>query len=283
MKQFFFLCGLPRSGSTLLASILNQNPAIYASANSALVELLVNVRHHLRTTEQARAFMHKDQERDVLRAIMEGMYQFTEKPYIIDKSRAWPHPHNIELLTSLLPNPPKFIVTVRDLPSILTSFMRLITTQKERTSYIDRALRAQQLPLTIEHRCHALFSPTGAVYESWHTLKAALDGGYGANFFLIEYDDLVTDPATTLSRLYAFLGMPAYKHTFDAIVNQTPEDDAVYGIDHMHEVRPVLKKTSPDPRAVLGAALYEQYQSEPHFWRTAPEPSLAHNPFHFTL
>ncbi|NBR76993.1 MAG: hypothetical protein EBT73_06670 [Actinobacteria bacterium] len=30
MKEFFFISGLPRSGSTLLSGILRQNPEFYA-------------------------------------------------------------------------------------------------------------------------------------------------------------------------------------------------------------------------------------------------------------
>ena len=34
MKTFFFISGLPRSGSTLLSSILKQNPDFYADISS---------------------------------------------------------------------------------------------------------------------------------------------------------------------------------------------------------------------------------------------------------
>jgi sulfotransferase len=36
-KQLHFLSGVPRSGSTVLAAILNQNPATHASTTSGLV------------------------------------------------------------------------------------------------------------------------------------------------------------------------------------------------------------------------------------------------------
>jgi len=40
MKTLFFLSGLPRSGSTLLGSLLNQHPEIYATPTSPLADLL---------------------------------------------------------------------------------------------------------------------------------------------------------------------------------------------------------------------------------------------------
>ena len=41
MKSFNVICGLPRSGSTLLCNVLNQNPEIYASSTS-IVPVLIN-------------------------------------------------------------------------------------------------------------------------------------------------------------------------------------------------------------------------------------------------
>jgi len=40
MKTLFFLSGLPRSGSTLLGSILSQHPELQATPTSPLADLL---------------------------------------------------------------------------------------------------------------------------------------------------------------------------------------------------------------------------------------------------
>ena len=39
-KQLFFLVALPRSGNTLFASIINQNPEIAATPNSITLEIM---------------------------------------------------------------------------------------------------------------------------------------------------------------------------------------------------------------------------------------------------
>jgi len=41
MKDIYFLGGLPRSGNTLLSSILNENPSVYCSPISPLLDNLV--------------------------------------------------------------------------------------------------------------------------------------------------------------------------------------------------------------------------------------------------
>lgn len=285
MKTFYFLCGLPRSGSTLLTSILSQNPEVFGSPNSYLVELLVNVRNHLHTTEQARAFMLPEQDTDILHGIMSGMYRFTDKPYIVDKSRAWPHPQNIELLNDLLPYQPKFIAMVRDLPSIMASFMRVVAENPAHVSYIDAQLRQQGRELNTKNRCEWLFSPRGTIYESWFSLKMGIDAGYGEQFHFIEYDELTHKPEETLKGLYDFMELEYYSHDLRHIENQTPENDDVYQLPGLHHIRPVLEKRSPDPKATLGEELYDQYIAVEHFWRSGaapkarPHTAARRNPF----
>jgi len=50
MKNIYFLCGLPRCGNTLLASILNQNPNISVTANSITADILYNLEQLKETT-----------------------------------------------------------------------------------------------------------------------------------------------------------------------------------------------------------------------------------------
>ena len=53
--KFYFDCGLPRSGSTLLTALLNQNPQIYAGTLSPVFELMYYTDEILHK-EQAQAF-----------------------------------------------------------------------------------------------------------------------------------------------------------------------------------------------------------------------------------
>ena len=39
-KQIYFLCATPRSGNTLFASLMNQNPDIAVTANSITLEIM---------------------------------------------------------------------------------------------------------------------------------------------------------------------------------------------------------------------------------------------------
>ncbi len=229
--------------------------------------MLVNVNKHLLETEQAKAFLQPTQRTDVLRHIMEGFYAFSDVAIIIDKSRAWPHPHNLALLEEVLEQKVKLIAMVRDLPSVIASFLRKIHEQPEVVSYVDKALRDRQQLCTDTNRAHVLFSPQGTVYEAWYTLKQAFDEGWADRIHCIEYDAFVSSPDKTMTGLYEFLDIEPFSHDFNQIENKTPEDDSVYNMPGLHTVRPQLQKTAPHPRDILGHELYEKYVAVPHFWR----------------
>jgi sulfotransferase len=75
----------------------------------------------------------------------------------------------------------------------------------------------------------------------------------------VEYQDLVKRPEETLKKLYEFLGEEYYEHDFDNLENQNREQDInTYGLADMHEVRPKLKSTAPNPSEVLSSYVLEK-------------------------
>jgi len=86
-KQFHFLSGLPRTGSTVLASILSQNPDIYVSASSPLVGLMHGAKNMWDTAEHVKAYAAPGQIEAVLGGMVEGFYKHIDKPFIFDKPR----------------------------------------------------------------------------------------------------------------------------------------------------------------------------------------------------
>ena len=45
-KKFYFIAGLPRSGSTLLANILAQNPKFHTTSTSGVMDVMFGVRNN---------------------------------------------------------------------------------------------------------------------------------------------------------------------------------------------------------------------------------------------
>ena len=90
MKQIFFLSGLARSGSTLLGSILSQNPDIHVTPTSPMLDLLCFTNQALNTVEEQYTYDHKTVSDNIYNGLIESFYKNIDKPIIIDKHRGWP-------------------------------------------------------------------------------------------------------------------------------------------------------------------------------------------------
>jgi len=61
-------------------------------------------------------------------------------------------------------------------------------------------------------------------------------------FLFVSYDDLVNDANSELSRIYEFLHLEPFQHDLNNVVTVNPEDDSVYGLLGMHDVRSKIGK-----------------------------------------
>lgn len=256
-KTLHFLSGIPRSGSTVLAAILNQNPATHVSTTSGLVHALDGLAN---TWHSAGLLNENDPNREKLAQTMRGcidaFYEETDKPVIIDKSRGWPIPQIMGAMNQVLDRQVKVIATVRPVPDCMASFVRVAKPED-----LDEFMYSGQLA---DH------------------LKAAylsLEAGYKAmpeNFMFVEYDKLLADPQGQLERIHAFLELPAYDYDFGNIDGSSvkEDDENLHGYAGMHDVKPVLAKQHNDKSKDLLKHHYNQF-CQPEFWndnsRTLPE------------
>ena len=264
MKTFYFMSGLPRSGSTLLTALLNQNPEIHASTNSPLLDTIHYTQEYLlHNSEQYKATPNPEGAHKVLSSIPDNYYFHTPQNIIIDKSRGWVN--QIQHIKDYITPEPKIICPVRSIQDILSSFLLLIYKSKT-TSFIDEGLLKNQIEITNNNRCDYLMSSQGIIGQSYHALKEAFRKGYGNNLLLIEYDDLVKNPQQELNRIYEFLQLPSYSHTFENITPKANENDEVYRLDNMHTVRDRVEKIHRDNSKYLSEYVMNKY-SHMEFWK----------------
>jgi sulfotransferase len=276
-KKFFYLAGLPRTGSTVLGEILNQNENIHVSPASPLSELVSEVLAKWRmNTVTLKAYKHPDQLPNVWRGIREGLYRHRPEPCIIDKSWAWHMNDAIDTARDILGEEMKVICTVDDIADCLASFIMLIRSSPDYVSYIDDYLRNQRLELNDANRCIAMMDPKIGTSVGWcyENLKQAWMGKNRKNLLLIERADLVHNPTAVLEKIYAFLEIPELAtwgenqtHYFDRIEKEITEDDgAAYGIPDLHKLGPKLRERSWKAKDVLGKQLFFKYKRL-EFWR----------------
>ena len=260
--KFHFDCGLPRSGSTLLTAILNQNPQIHAGTLSPVFEVMYYTDEILQG-EQAQAFPKPDVFHKMVKDGITNYYTDRDEPIVIDKCRAWPA--HIDMLKKYVTDDPKIICTVRHPLDILASFITLFH-KDGGLNFIDKAMLKQGLFITDDSRCEFMMNPGGIVWESMNALAAAFRQNQTQHIHFVQYDDLVNTPEKALQGIHSFLRMKPFEYDFDNIIAKDREKDKeVYGLETMHEVRPSIKKTSKHYSEVLSDAVINKYKNM-DFW-----------------
>lgn len=268
-KKYYFMAGLPRSGSTMLSAILNQNPRFYSGPSSPVVPTMLTLEQSLNQDELFLAFPKFDFAQNLISSVLDQYYSDTDKPVVFEKNRSWVNRINYINGYFRIENP-KILFPVRDVSEILASFISMIHRNphivNERLNFIDQSLVQQGIPLNDENRCRAIAGP-GILGQSFDGLKKALSEGYRNNIHFIEYKDLVNNPKQTMQKIYDFLGEEYFEHDFNNIVNIHQENDAqIYGFQDMHAVRKTVGSTAVSPEEVLPASVLELIKGA-EFWR----------------
>ena len=233
IHKFFFLSGLPRSGSTLLSAILDQNPLIYAEGNSPLAQLMWDAKISCRTksSEQLHANRRLYFEKEYVTAIPDLYYRAVTKPYILDKCRNWPLSGNMKTINEYITPNPKIIILLRPIQEVVASFATLKknagATREEVETY------KQQL----------LSDDTNPIMKPIRGIVTARAGNL-SDYLFITYDQLIENTFQTLEMIYKFFGLSMFNHNLNNIINQHPEDDSVYKMPTMHEIRPTITRRS---------------------------------------
>lgn len=253
MKTHHFLSGLPRSGSTVLAAILSQNPEVFATPTSPLLDQLIinqNVWHQILAVK---AHPVPEQLENITRRIIDTMWSHRPESIIIDKNRGWGK--NMLASTILFEKEIKMVATVRDIPSIMASWLTIL--RNNPNSYMPNLLAEKGLEATDENMMDEMWE--NMVRDCVEALHKAQEDASN-RLLLVNYDDLVENPDIEIKKIEEFLNLPSYKYDYTNIVNTSVDDDlSAWGLVGMHKIRQNLKKTSKDPEEILGSKLYNKF------------------------
>ena len=241
-----YLASLPRSGSTLLTSLLNQRGDTYATPTSNLSDTMgaaVREWEHNPTT-----YATNGTEEDLIR-ILKGISdsRYNTEKMVFDKSRSWPQPQIIETISKF--QEVKIVATVRPTVECLASFVNI-----SKPEDINEFLKG---PL-VNH-----------FFGSYRILKAGYEA-YPEKFLLIEYDALVNDTQNQMDRISEFVGTTKFTHDLNNVPASREQDEA-WGIEDLHAVRPVVSNRNLDVVSILGEKLAKRFEGG-EFWNDNPEP-----------
>lgn len=249
-KTFHFINGMPRSGSTLLANILNQNPSFGATPTSGLCQLLLNVSHAWNEMPELRASTTVQDKLATLKAMVHGFHASIDRPIVFSKSRGWVCA--FELLEGVLGHKPKMLITYRDMPSILSSCEKLF--RRELASPNSTAKWGQNME-TLEGRLTFWTAADQLVGGAYNRIRDCVRRGHRSSLHFIDFDRLCANPEETMREAYEFLGQDYFNHNFEQIEQTTHEKDQEHGFVDLHTIRPKLGPVKKDYREVLGDAV----------------------------
>ena len=238
-RKLFFLVAMPRSGNTLFASIMNQNPEIAATPNSITLEIMKD----LFLLKQTDVFLnypdHKSLD-NVLDSVYDNYYKDWPQRIIIDRGPVMTT-GNLELMKKHYKRPFKCIVILRDLMDVLASYMQWYTENPD--AFPNRYNLKND-----EEKLGMIMNKNGAVAKDLEAIKNSCN--YHDMCHYVKYDNLVTNPEQEFKKIYQFLDEPYFNHRFDNLdqvcVNELSYDDAVVG-SNMHKLfdGPVRKVYNP--------------------------------------
>lgn len=259
MKQqkLHFISGLPRSGSTLLAGILRQNPRFHAAMSSPVAGLVNGALEQMGAGTESYSFFDEQKRKTICRAIIDAYYVDKSCPVIFDTSRSWTA--RMHQLVGLLDDF-KMICCVRNPAWVMDSFEIIYRKNPFDYSRMFNAVSRQ----TVYSRCESLINAVGPVGSAWTALKEAYYGEFSDRLLLVDYDLLTQHPARTLELIYRFIDEPVFVHDFDNVDYAESEFDQNLGVKGLHSVKKKVEFKSR--RSILPPDLFMKYQ-EMDFWQ----------------
>tara|TARA_R100001443_G_scaffold70468_1_gene78759 strand:+ start:215 stop:1006 length:792 start_codon:yes stop_codon:yes gene_type:complete len=235
-KQLFFLVAQPRSGNTLFASIMNQNPEIVCTPNSITLEILKDV-FLLKETDVFQNYPDHKSLDNVLDSVYDTYYKDWPQRIIIDRGPVMTK-GNFALMQKHFKRPFKCIVLLRDTIDVLASYMKWYTENS------DAFLNRFNLN-TDEEKLIKIMNKDGAVAKELEAIKNAFN--YPNICHFVKYDDLVAQPEQEFKKIYKFIGEPYFNHKFEDLqqveVNGMKYNDTIVG-KNMHNIRSVVRKVN---------------------------------------
>ena len=258
-KTYFFMAGLPRSGSTLLSAILNQNPEIYVTPSVDTSFLILALHKTSQTSETFHAGFAPEGYQNIMAKLPDAFYEHIDKPYIIDKNRNWGTPENIEVAELFAENV-KIICPVRPILEILASFVQLA--EKNPDNFIDKFVPnypVSQFRPKNDARCDAMMAANHHIEMNILSLASSLDPRHQGKFHFVAYADLVSKPEKVVKAIYDFLEIPVFPHKFENLKwPLMPNEDQVYGIPSMHKIRSKIDGSKTDT-SILSEYVHKKY------------------------
>ena len=276
MSKIHFISGLPRSGSTLLAALLNQNPAFKAGMTSQFYGMFAANLKHMSGFNEANSFLTVFDKRNILQNLVNGYYNFEMSRYTtaFDTSRSWTT--KTEILFDLFPDA-RMICCVRNPSWILDSFERIVRKNKYELSKMFNF----NPHTNVYTRTNQMTQPDGVVGSAYNNLREAFFGENSDKLMLVTYETLCRTPEFALKAIYEFIGeeflcgrhrsldnqpeVPCSYHQYTNVQYSADEFDTRLGTPGLHTVSGPVRPIDPARQTILPPDIFAAH-FENDFW-----------------
>lgn len=263
-KTYHFMAGLPRSGSTVLSAILNQNPEVYAGPTTEMLQMLFTLHDAIPEYGSYKAGLFYEGYNNVLHGLPDNFYAHIKKPIIIEKNRGWGTPYNFSELSPYVSKNGKVILTLRPILEVLASFIKVSKKTEEITglpSYLDRELWVTEYRSVIDAQIDSLMQPNEAIDKALFSISNLLKN-HRERVHVVWFEDLLNAPQQTLNGIYDFLELDRWEHDFNSIKEVDKHDDLIaYEVIGMHNVAEKLENPKTIPEDYLSEYAIQKYKN----------------------
>lgn len=229
-KKYYFITGLPRSGTTLLSTILNQNPKFQASISGPLARFTRAIIEQSSAMSGYRHQCPSEKRKKIIQGVFDNYYDDPTKEVFFDTNRGW------GLLTPFIKDLypyTKLIMCVRDLNWVLDSFEQLY----RKNPYDKNLMIPDEWATTVYSRSDYLMQESSTVGFAYMALKQAITSDEKNMIMLVEYEQLCKNPEGMMKAIYNFIDQPLYSHNFNDVESSYDEFDDDVNIKGLHTTR----------------------------------------------
>lgn len=229
-RKYVLTAGLPRSGTTLLGTILNQNPQISSSISGPLARFARSIITESSSQGGYQYECPPEKRKKLIAGLFANYYDDPDKTICVNHNRGWPL--LMPTIKDLYPET-KLILCVRDIGWILDSFETL----QRKNPYTFTKIFSQEENTNVYTRCETLLHPGRTLGFAYDAVKQAITSEFKHDIMVIEYNILAQQPETTLRAVYNFIEEPYYPHDFDNVAASYDEFDEDVQLPGLHTTR----------------------------------------------
>jgi sulfotransferase len=240
--NFIALSSLPRSGSTLLLYILNQNPNFKISPDSDLSYLLNENLTFIKRAVKGSQISHQELSETFINFCRSGANAWADtlrdEKILIDKSRGWTS--DMDFTFKVFPNL-KLIFNIRDLRAVVNSFEKV----HGESIYADRKIYYKDIENDLQRQRLDGILNFPMLKDGLTALRELIEipKKYNSNILITRHEDLIEDPDYFMRTIYDFLELPYYQHDFDNIEQGNNYNDNPYMPYGNHKIKSKLSRS----------------------------------------